>query len=291
MFSFNTTSNTTNQISQKEIIENVFFSLQLPLAGFFVLFFILFLYFSLRNEKIRKIMTNMYGLVFFFLVGIYAISRIFYFILGSFVIAITTQKGKDTLLGITTILYGYGSMFFFLGYVQFLLFWKRAKYVLMTSELDKIQILTDHYQLAFVVPFSVFISFGQIVLSIISLYSVLNPGGTWIYGTQDLFHFGVCFGISFLSSILGTFDGSKWTELSISSQQKLEESKKYVVIIWNLINVRGLANLGIGIYKLTNQLPYNSLGNSILNFVFPIVFDFIPIILMGIAILAPERKK
>jgi hypothetical protein len=92
------------------------------------------------------------------------------------------------------------------------------------------------------------------VLSIISLYSVLNPEGTWIYGTQDLFHFGISFEISFLSSILGTFDGSKWTELSTSSQQKLEESKKYVVIIWNLINFRGLANLGIGIYKLTNQL-------------------------------------
>jgi hypothetical protein len=297
MFSFNTTINNTNELITKEIIENVFFFLQLPLAALYFLFFIVFVFFSLRNKNIRNIMKTMYGFTFIILVDIYVFSRIIYFIIGAFVIAITTQSGKDTLLGSATILYGFGSMFFFLAYIQFLLFWKRAKCLQMESEnvlllkLDQNNIMKDHWQLAFSVPFFIFIALGQILLSVISLYSVIKKGGTWIYGTQDLFHFVVCFGISFLSSMLGTFDGSKWTELSTSSQRKLEESKKYVVYIWHLINIRGIANLGIGIYKLTNQLPYNSLGNSILNFVFPIVFDFIPIILMGIAILAPLQNN
>jgi hypothetical protein len=214
----------------------------------------------------------------------YAIFRLFYYLSSIF--------GNDVFHEISLISHHVGSALYYIAFLIFMIYWYFISFKFKRMELiyfrrgenvkqAKLMTKNPRFLLKFV---AYLIIICQLIISSLRLvFALLEDDNTmeYISGAASVFHSLLCFlicGIALLLLFMSIHNDS------IPDADKRLSMVTLVLIGLNifLMIIRGVANIVIAIFEFQKSMHSWDIFGVIINFTFPIVFDWIPMFMMGL---------
>jgi hypothetical protein len=152
-----------------------------------------------------------------------------------------------------------------------------------------------------VILFSCFITFFQFGLSVSRLvFSLLGNEKLFniLHGvqvlqffseTKSLFHVLICFIIAIICAVMLLLSKFCFYDGAQVSQRKSQITFLIISCIWMLMILRGIANIVFAILEFGDDFNPLDLSTMIINLAFSIIFDWLPMIFMGITAIIQDN--
>eukprot|EP01080_Neovahlkampfia_damariscottae_P002567 gene2567-3529_t len=201
-----------------------------------------------------------------------------------------TEFGQTTIV-ISMISYDLGSSSFYVAFLIFMLYWHELTFFRIGIIAKDAVSLTSNYRIV-VIVFSIILGIFQLIICSLKLIFFLISGDLYseqmkvMIATQSGFHAIACLSIAIIS-----------LRILIKAYRRESQVKQFqtkmtfvlILMIWLGICLRGVSNIVLAFLEILGYLHHQDVPTLIVNIFFPILFDWIPMMVMGIIALTQDN--